>query len=76
MDYSRLTGTFDEKICRTKRVCVMKKKLFTIALVGTMFSLSGCYTTICPTYAVKPAKEKDMRVKQTTPVKTEMERPS
>ncbi|MGB3850070.1 MAG: hypothetical protein WA958_08900 [Tunicatimonas sp.] len=54
----------------------MKKKLFTIALVGTMFSLSGCYTTICPTYAVKPAKEKDVKVEQPATVETETERPS
>ena len=54
----------------------MKKKLFTIALVGTMFSLSGCYTTICPTYAVKPVKEKDVKVEQTQTVETETERPS
>ena len=76
MDYSAVTGTFDEKNCRIKRVRVMKKKLFTIALVGTMFSLSGCYTTICPTYAVKPAKEKDVKVEQTDKVETETERPS
>ena len=54
----------------------MKKKLFTIALVGTMLSLSGCYTTICPTYAVKPVKEKDVKVEQPKPVKAETERPS
>jgi hypothetical protein len=76
LDYSGLTGTFDEKICRIKHICVMKKKLFTIALVGTMFSLSGCYTTICPTYAVKPAQEKDVKVEQTKAVATETERPS
>ena len=53
----------------------MKKKLFTLALAGTMFSLTGCYTTICPTYAVKPAKAKEMKVEQ-QPTKTEVERPS
>ncbi len=53
----------------------MKKKLFTIALAGTMFSLTGCYTTICPTYAVKPAKVKEV-VQQDAPVEHEVERPS
>ena len=53
----------------------MKKKLFTLALAGTMFSLTGCYTTICPTYAVKPAKAKEMKVEQQS-TKTEVERPS
>ena len=54
----------------------MKKRLFTIALAGTLFSLTGCYTTICPTYAVKPAKAKEVKVKQDQPVKTNIERPS
>ena len=54
----------------------MKKRLFTIALAGTLFSLTGCYTTICPTYAVQPAKVKEVQVKKQQPVKTEVERPS
>ena len=54
----------------------MKKKLFTIALAGTLFSLTGCYPTICPTYAVKPAKAKEMKVEKDQPVKNEVERPS
>lgn len=53
----------------------MKKKLFTLALAGTMFSLTGCYTTICPTYAVKPNEAKQV-VQQDAPVKTETTRPS
>ena len=53
----------------------MKKRLFTIALAGTLFSLTGCYTTICPTYAVKPAKVKEVKADQPV-VKTEVERPS
>lgn len=54
----------------------MKKKLFTIALAGTLFSLTGCYTTVCPTYTVKPAKVKKVTAEQNQPVKTEIERPS
>ena len=57
----------------------MKKRLCTLALAGTLFSLTGCYTTICPTYAVKPAnvKEvKEIKVEKIQPVKTEMQRPS
>ena len=54
----------------------MKKRVFTIALVGTLFSLTGCYTTVCPTYAVKPAKVKQANVKQDTSVKSKVERPS
>ena len=54
----------------------MKKRLFTIALAGTLFSLTGCYTTVCPTYAVKPAKVKEVKTEQLQSAKTEMERPS
>ena len=34
----------------------MKKKLSMFALAGLLFSLSGCYTSICPTYAIYPDK--------------------
>ncbi len=54
----------------------MKKRLFTIALAGTLFSLTGCYTTVCPTYAVKPEKVKEVKAERNQPVKTEVERPS
>ena len=54
----------------------MKKRLFTIALAGTLFSLTGCYTTICPTYAVKPAHVKEVKAEKPQPAKTEVERPS
>ena len=35
----------------------MKKKIITVALSGMVFSLTGCYTHMCPTYSVKPMKE-------------------
>lgn len=35
----------------------MKKRILTIALAGGLFSLSGCYVHMCPTYSVKPAKK-------------------
>ena len=36
----------------------MKKRMITvIALSGMVFSLTGCYTHMCPTYSVKPVKE-------------------
>lgn len=37
----------------------MKKRLFIFLFIGTMFS--GCYTHICPTYAVKPKKQKEIQ---------------
>ena len=54
----------------------MKKRLFTIALAGTLFSLTGCYTTVCPTYAVKPAKVKEVKAEKPESIKTDVERPS
>ncbi len=37
----------------------MKKKLIIALLGGTL--LSGCYTHICPTYAVKPEKKQESK---------------
>lgn len=37
----------------------MKKKLLFVVVAGTM--LTGCYTHICPTYAVKPVKQKEVK---------------
>lgn len=39
----------------------MKKKIFTFVLGGMLFSLSGCYTHICPTYSVNPDQKIDMK---------------
>lgn len=38
------------------------KKLLILLFAGTM--LSGCYTHICPTYAVKPAKKQEIQAQQ------------
>lgn len=38
----------------------MKKKILIAAFAGTI--LSGCYTHICPTYAVKPEKEQKIKI--------------
>lgn len=38
----------------------MKKKLFIAAFAGTI--LSGCYAHTCPTYAVKPEKEQEIKI--------------
>lgn len=35
----------------------MKKRILTIALAGGLFSLTGCYTHMCPTYSAKPVKK-------------------
>jgi len=35
----------------------MKKKILTMVLAGSLFSLAGCYTHMCPTYSVKPTKK-------------------
>ncbi len=38
------------------------KKLLILLFAGTM--LTGCYTQICPTYAVRPAKKQEMQAQQ------------
>ncbi|WKN45678.1 hypothetical protein [Tunicatimonas pelagia] len=35
----------------------MKKKILTIAMGAMIFSLTGCYTQMCPTYSVKPMEK-------------------
>ncbi|MEO0334097.1 MAG: hypothetical protein AAF223_20895 [Bacteroidota bacterium] len=40
----------------------MKRKILTVIMGGMIFSLTGCYTQMCPTYSVKPM---DKPVKQT-----------
>ena len=42
----------------------MKKKLLTVALAGSLFSLTGCYTHMCPTYSVKPEKNSTIQTVQ------------
>ena len=42
----------------------MKKKIFTLVLGGMIFSLSGCYTQMCPTYSVKPEQKPTLKVMQ------------
>ncbi len=35
----------------------MKRKLLTIVAGAMIFSLTGCYTQMCPTYSVKPIEK-------------------
>nr|WKN38920.1 hypothetical protein K4G66_09410 [Tunicatimonas sp. TK19036] len=42
----------------------MKKKIFTFVLGGMLFSLTGCYTHMCPTYSVNPDQKPNMKVVQ------------
>lgn len=37
----------------------MKKKILIAVFAGT--TLSGCYTHMCPTYAVKPEKKQEIK---------------
>lgn len=37
----------------------MKKKILIVVFAVTM--LSGCYTRICHTYAIKPEKQQDIK---------------
>ncbi|MEM9674254.1 MAG: hypothetical protein ACFB15_13915 [Cyclobacteriaceae bacterium] len=42
----------------------MKRKFAMIALSGMIFSLTGCYTQMCPTYSVKPEKKPTIQTVQ------------
>ena len=55
----------------------MKKKLCMFALSGLLFSLSGCYTSICPTYATHPPeKAKELKTDQAEQTLQALEQPS
>ena len=55
----------------------MKKKLCMFALSGLLFSLSGCYTSICPTYATHPPeKAQELKTDQSKQAHQPFEQPS